>query len=135
MICKRPGFTEEAFPQAGGPTLEAGIYRPRVVFRAGEKAVDTGESGRGKRCLKRKNVSLGEDAERAESCPPPTLQLVARDRLEIVERLPDRLPQEPRSRIRVGLGPARRHRHDPVDDAEFEAVRGVGLEPGGGLLL
>jgi hypothetical protein len=25
MICKRPGFSQEAFPQAGGPTLEAGI--------------------------------------------------------------------------------------------------------------
>src|SRR6185295_12824464 len=59
MVCKRPGFFHEAFPQAGGPTLGAGLYRPRVVFRAGEKPVDTGEISAGNRFLKRKRRGSG----------------------------------------------------------------------------
>ena len=129
MICKRPGFAEEAFPQAGGPTLEAGFYRPRVVFRAGEKAVDTGESCRGK------PFASSEDAERAESRAPPAPELVARNRRR-GRRAPPGSPRRAAAPPRpwsVWAPPAGSGTIASID-AELEAVRGVGLERGGGLL-
>src|SRR5581483_9227431 len=75
-----------------------------------------------------------EDAERAELRPPPAAQLVARDVREIVERLADRLPEEPCGLVVVDVGAARGLGDDRVDHAELEAVLGVGLEGRGGLL-
>src|SRR5207244_10114113 len=69
-----------------------------------------------------------ENAERAEARAPPAPELVAWNRLQVVQRLPDRLSEKPGGRIRIVLGTSRRLGHDPVDNSEVEAVRGVGLE-------
>src|SRR3954465_11453325 len=98
MICKRPGFGEEAFPQAGGPTLEAGITGLESCLGRGKRLWILGKASA-------ETVSSSENAERAESRPPPTPEVVPGNRLQVVERLANRLSQQPRGHIRIGLRP------------------------------
>ena len=59
MICKRPGFTEEAFPQAGGPTLEAGFTGLESYSGPGKRLWILGKAAAGNRLLKRKRRGSG----------------------------------------------------------------------------
>src|SRR5215510_8844893 len=104
------------------------LFRKRGVRRSGP--VITGlesYSGRGKRLwilgiAVRETVSSSENAERPEAGPPPAPELVPRHGLQVVERLPDRLSEQPGGRIRVGMGASRRLRNDAVDHAEPQAM-------------
>src|SRR5262249_57773840 len=52
--CKRYATPQELLHKGGGSALEAGFYRPRVIFRAGEKAVDSGGKSSPDACLRRR---------------------------------------------------------------------------------
>src|SRR5262249_7501823 len=82
----------------------------------------------------RRRVDSGVNAERAEPGPSPALQLVRSRRLELVERLPERPPEEPGRFPGIGVRTAAGLRDDAVDHTELEAVERVRLECGGRLL-
>src|SRR3954466_6125849 len=88
IVCKRPGFSKEAFPQAGGPTLEAGITGLESCLGQGKRLWILGKAVA-------ETVCSSENAERAEPGASPAPELVAGNRFEVVERLPDRLAQQP----------------------------------------
>ena len=70
-----------------------------------------------------------EDAVRAEARAPAATQLLAGYVRQLVERLPERLAEQPRGSVVVGVGAARRLGDDRVDHAELEKGRFVPIEP------
>src|SRR5690348_15729089 len=80
-----------------------------------------GTGGRGE-------APLGEDAHRAELRAAGAAEIAGLDAFELREVRDDRLAQEQRGTVDVGLGATLRLGHDPLDHAEVEAVRGVEAE-------
>src|SRR3954452_25511175 len=75
-----------------------------------------------------------KEAPAAELRAAAAAELLARGVLELLECLQERSFQEEGGLVVVVLGAAVGLGDDPVDHAQFQAVQGIGLERGGGLL-
>ena len=103
----------------------------REVLAAGDKPVESVES----RDSGGMGVTAGEDAHRPELRAADASELVGGEHRPASSRWrDDRVAEQRRRAVGIELRPALRLGDDPVDHAELEAVGGVGLEGGGGLL-
>src|SRR5580765_3474466 len=136
---------ERLLHPAGGSTLRAG-FPARSRSGVGDKAVDVVERRHSSHAANLSKVAgssllstgsavdSGVNAQRAELGSAPALQVVRGDRFELFQRLAEALAQQARRLVRVCVSAALRLRDDPVDHAQFEAMNGVRLEGGRGLL-
>ena len=105
--------------------LGAGFAGPEScdLFRRRHAGITLWTLWTGLECRTEPTESLREDAERAESAPAGGAAARRRDLRELVERLPERLPEEPGRGVVVGVRAAGRLGNDRVDHAQLEAVR------------
>src|SRR5690349_13133633 len=90
----------------------------------GEKAVDSVDLRRLYRL---------ERTDRPEAGATLATQLVPGDREQLVERFAERILQQLRRGVRIGVSPVGRLRDDRVDHPQLETMDRVGLERGRGL--
>src|SRR5947207_3316853 len=126
---RRKHLSYKASPPNGGLGSRPASSRPRHVYGRGISLwIMWKRAARGPFSAARRH--LADCAEPHTALPA---QVVSRDAFEELEELCQRLPEQPRSLVEVGVGTTFRLRDDRVDHAELEAVGGIGLERGGRL--
>src|ERR687891_446389 len=97
----------------------SGVFRGKTSLQAGDNSVETVDSPLGE---------SGVDAQGAELRPPPAPEILTRSAVELLQGIPERGAEQLGGLVVIGLRSAFGLEHDPVDHAQFEAVRSVGLE-------